>query len=233
MEIISELSFYDDYMQLVKDKQNAEKEIPQLENPERQLERIKLFYRNIGADYAKNKWLAVAEANISINNKGEDSRLSRLRRIVRLGVIFQNAVEKQDDESLRALNALSGSELYAKLIKQIMFYVGVCRVKSNPDFIEKAGMAVMKRYSPTDADVFTDEGVYYYVFYLQCVAECLKHYRRDPQYDLVKQKATERCMNLKLMLSQYRFEPSVEESVKRILSEISDVELLMLSDNKS
>ena len=88
MEIISELSFYDDYMQLVKDKQNAEKEIPQLENPERQLERIKLFYRNIGADYAKNKWLAVAEANISINNKGEDSRLSRLRRTVRLGVIF-------------------------------------------------------------------------------------------------------------------------------------------------
>ena len=146
MNGMEKLPFYDDYMLLVEGKRVAEKEIVELENPEKQLERIKKFYQNIGADYSKNQWLTEAEENISETNRGEDSRMGQLKRDVRLGTVIENAVEKQDDDSLRSLNAYANNEMYADLVKQIMFYVGVCKVKSDPDYIEKAGTAIMKRY---------------------------------------------------------------------------------------
>ncbi len=55
MNGMEKLPFYDDYMLLVEGKRVAEKEIVELENPEKQLERIKKFYQNIGADYSKNQ----------------------------------------------------------------------------------------------------------------------------------------------------------------------------------
>lgn len=228
MEIIEKLPFYDDYMLLVEAKRVAEKEIVELENPEKQLERIKKFYQNVGADYTKNEWIVETEWDISETNRGEDSLLNRLKQDVLLGSVVENAVEKQDDESLSALNAYRSNEMY--LVKQIMFYVGVCKAKSDPEFIEKAGTAIMDRYSPAEATLFAEEGVYYYIFYLQCLQTCLKRYRGHSQYEQVKRKVAERCMNLKLMLNHYTYDWYIENEVKSILTEISNVEVLMNED---
>lgn len=233
MEKIDKLPFYDNYMLLVEGKRTAEKEIVELENPEKQLERIKKFYKNLGADYSKNQWLAEAEENVSAANRGEDSRMSQLKREVRLGTIVENAVEKQDDESLRELNTYRYSEMYGNLVKQIMFYVGVCKVKSEPELIEKAGTAIMKRYDPIEAALFASEGVHYYRFYLQCLQTCLRRYRNHSQYETVKAKAAARCMNLKLMLNPYREDPYISSEVKSILTEISDTEVIMTADTEN
>lgn len=230
MDKIEMLPFYDNYMLLVEGKRIAEKEIIELENPEKQLERVKKFYQNIGADYKKNQWLVETEENISETNRGEDSRMSHLKRDARLGSVVENAVVKQDDESLRALSAYSSNEMYSDLVKQIMFYVGVCKVKNDPEFIEKAGTAIMKRYSPLEATIFADEGVHYYIFYLQCLQSCLERYRNHSQYEQVKSKVCDRCMNLKLMLSRYTDDPYIDNEVKTILMEVSDVEVLMRAD---
>ncbi len=232
MNGMEKLPFYDDYMLLVEGKRVAEKEIVELENPEKQLERIKKFYQNIGADYSKNQWLIEAEENISETNRGEDSRMSQLKRDVRLGTVIENAVEKQDDDSLRSLNAYANNEMYADLVKQIMFYVGVCKVKSDPDYIEKAGTAIMKRYNPIEATLFAEEGVNYYIFYLHCMQICLKRYRNHSQYEIVKSKVSDRCMNLKLMLNRYADDPYIDNEVKSVLTEISDLEVLMRGDNE-
>lgn len=231
--MIEKLPFYDNYMLLVEGKRDAEKEIVDLENPEKQLERIKKFYQNIGADYTKNRWMMDAESHIAQTNRGENSRMNQLKRDVHLGNVVENAVEKQDDESLRALNAYSGNEMYSNLVRQIMFYVGVCKVKSDPDFIERAGTAIMNRYSPLEATIFTNEGVHYYILYLQCLQACLKRYTNHSQYEQVKSKVSDRCMNLKLMLSRYAEDPYIANEVKSILTEVSDVETLMCEDEKT
>lgn len=230
MEKIDKLPFYDNYMLLVEGKRVAEKEIIELENPEKQLERIKKFYQNIGADYSKNKWLMETEENISATNRGEDSRMSQLKSDVRIGMIVENAVEKQDDESLKALSAYRSNEMYSNLVKQIMYYVGICKVKSDPEFIERAGAAIARDYNPVEATKFADEGVYYYIFYLQCLQTCLKRYRRHSQYEVVKAKVSDRCMNFKLMLNRHRDDPYIDEEVKLVLTEISDIEVLMSDD---
>lgn len=231
MDKIEKLPFYGNYMLLVEGKRVAEKEIVELQNPEKQLERIKKFYTNIGADYTKNQWIVETESNISETNRGEDSRLSRLRMDVRLGNVVENAVEKQDDESLRALSAYSSNEMYSNLVRQIMFYVGVCKVKTDPEFIEKAGIAIMKRYNPLDATLFANEGVHYYIFYLQCLQICLKNYRNYPEYEQVKAQVSERCMNLKLMLSRFTEDQYIDDEVKSILMEVSDIAVMMRDDN--
>lgn len=230
MEKIDKLPFYDNYMLLVEGKRVAEKEITELENPEKQLERIKKFYQNIGADYKKNRWLLETEENISFTNRGEDSRMSQLKKEVRLGTVLENAVTKQDDESLRALSAYGNNEAYSNLVKQIMFFVGVCKVKDDPEFIQKAGTAIMKRYNPIEATLFADEGVHYYVFYLQCLQSCLKRYRKHSMYVLVKEKVAERCMNFKLMLNPYREDAYIGDEVKTVLTEVADIEALMIAD---
>lgn len=230
MEKIDKLPFYDNYMLLVEEKNVAEKEIIELENPEKQLERIKKFYQNIGADYKKNQWLLETEENLSFTNRDEDSRMSQLKRTVKLGTIIENAVVKQDDESLRTLSAYGNSEMYSNLVRQIMFYVGVCKAKDDPEFIQKAGIAIMKRYPPIEATLFINEGVHYYIFYLHCLQSCLKRYKKHSMYGKVKEKAAERCMNLKLMLNPYREDIYIGDKVKSILTEISDLEGYMAAD---
>lgn len=226
MEIIENLPFYDDYMELVEAKRVAEKEIVELENPEKQLERIKKFYQNVGADYTKNEWIVETERDIS---GGEERLLNRLKQDVRLGSVVENAVKKQDDESLNALDAYYNDKWY--LIDEIMFYVGVCKAKSDPEFIEKAGKAIMDRYDlDEEAALFSYEGVYYFIFYLQCLQTCLKRYRGHSQYEQVKRKVAERCMNLKLMLNKYTNDWFIGDEVKSVLTEISNVEVLMNED---
>lgn len=232
MEKIDKLPFYDNYMLLVEKKRVAEKEIIELKNPEKQLERIKKFYQNIGADYSKNQWLMEKEENISATNRGEDSRMSQLKGDVRLGTIVESAVEKQDNESLKALSAYRGNEMYCNLVKQIMYYVGICKVKSDSEFIKKAGEAIVRDYKPTEAKKFADEGVHYYIFYLRCLQTRLKSYRNDPQNELVKENVSERCTTFRLMLNRYTDDPYIGEEVRLILAEISDVEVLLSTMQK-
>ncbi len=233
MEKIENLPFFDNYMLLVEGKRVAEKEIIEIENPEKQLERIKKFYQNLGADYTKNQWMVEVESNISETNMGEDSRMNQLKSEVRLGSVVENAVKKQDVESLKALSAYGNNEMYSDLVRQIMLYVGCCWVKNDPERIEKVGIAIMRDYNPSDAALFINEGVHYYIFYLQCLQICLKHFRNQPQYEQVKAKVSYRCLNLKLMLSQYTDDQYIDNEVKSILMEVSAVEELMKSDDNT
>ena len=123
-------------------------------------------------------------------------------------------------------------ERHISVVKKIMFYVGVCRVKSDPDLIEKAGTAIMNRYTPLKATLFADEGVHYYIFYLQCLLLCLKQYRNHSQYEQVKAKVSDRCMNLKLMLGRYTDDPYIANEVKSILMGVSDLEVLFHTDRE-
>ena len=43
---------------------------------------------------------------------------------------------------------------------------------------------------------------------------------------------SDRCMNLKLMLSRYTDDPYIDNEVKSILMEVSDVEVLMRADEE-
>ena len=48
MSIIEKLPWYDDYILVLEGSRISEKEIEDLENPEKQLQRIKKFYENLG-----------------------------------------------------------------------------------------------------------------------------------------------------------------------------------------
>ena len=214
-------------MLLLEGKRRAEKDIIELENPEKQLQRIIRFYQNLGANYTKNQWLSQTEQEITFTNKGENSRLSLLIEEVKTGNIFEKAVTKKDDESIRALIEYKKRDEYKSLVDQIMFYIGVSKAQSEIDYIEKACTAITRRYPPINTSAFIKEGVHYYVYYLQCLQICLKKYRNHFQYELVQQAVRERCMNLKLMLNMYKTDDYIYEEVQQILTEISNAESLL------
>lgn len=224
MAIIEKLPWYDDYNLILEGRRIAEKDIEDLENPEKQLQRVKKFYKNLGADYTKNNWLAQVAEDISMTNKGEDCRLSQLRREVKFGNILENAVQKQDDESISALNMYKEDDLYKQLIKKIMFYIGVSKVKKEPDFIKKAYEGVYKTYPLEKASIFADEGVFYYVYYFQCLQVLIKKYKERVSYDDIKIQIQDRCYNAKLMLNRYSTDMYLADEVQLILSEIKAVE---------
>lgn len=224
MAIIEKLPWYDDYNLILEGRRIAEKGIEDLENPEKQFQRVKKFYKNLGADYTKNNWLAQVEEDISMTNKGEDSRLSQLKREVKFGNILENAVQKQDDESISALNMYRDDEFYAHLIKKIMFYIGVSKVKKEPDYIKKAYDGIHKTYPLEKASSFADEGVFYYVYYFQCLQVLIKKHKGRVSYDDVIRQVQDRCYNARLMLNQYSTDIYLADEVHLILSEIDAVE---------
>ena len=162
-----------------------------------------------------------------MTNKGENSRLNQLRKTVRRAGIVVDAVEKQDVESLKALDETSSSEIDSNLVNQIIFYAAVCRDGSDPEFIEDAGIAIMNLYDPMAVTSFLDEGVHYCIFYLQCLQTCLERYRKDRRYEKVKDKVLDRCMNIKLRLGGYRGDLDIGDAVERILAEVSRTEKLL------
>lgn len=231
MERIEKLPWYDNYILILEGRKTAEKEIEDLQNPEKQLQRVKKFYQNMGADHSKNQWISRAEEDIVFLNRGESSRLSQLKREVKIGTVMEKAVTNQNDESIAALNAYKDDELYKLLVKQIMFYLGVSKVKKEPEFIKKAYSAIYKTYPLDRAVQFNEEGVYYYMYYFQCLQSCIKRYRNHSSYADIKIIAKERCYNARLMFNGYQSDMYISDKVNMVLSEISDVEALLADDD--
>lgn len=227
MAIIEKLPWYDDYIFILEGRRIAEKGIEDLENPEKQLQRIKKFYKNLGADYSKNNLLVQVEEKISNTNKGKDSRLRQLKREVRFGSILESAVQKQDDESIVALNIYKDNELYKQLIRKVMFYIGVSKVKKEPEFIKKAYDGVYKTYSLKNVSLFVDEGVYYYIYYFQCLQILIKEHKGRVSYDEICAQIRDRCYNAKLMLNRYSTDMYLADEVQLILFEVEAVEAML------
>ncbi len=230
MDIIEKLPWYDDYNLILEGRRIAEKGIEDLENPEKQFQRVKKFYKNLGADYLKNNWLVQVEEDISLTNKGEDSRLNQLKREVKFGNILESAVQKQDDESISALNMYKDEEFYKQFIRKTMFYIGVSKVKKEPDFIKKAYDGVYKKYPLEKVAAFADEGVFYYVYYFQCIQVLMKKYKGSDSYDEIKNQVHDRCYNARLMLNSYSTDLYLADEVQWILSEIENVESILNED---
>lgn len=230
MAIIEKLPWYNDYNLILEGRRTAEKGIEDLENPEKQLKRVKKFYKNLGADYSRNNWLVQVEEDISITNCCEDSRLNQLKREVKFGNILENAVQKQDDESISALTMYK-EEFYAQLIRKIMFYIGVSKAKKEIDFIKKAYDGVYKTYPLEKASIFADEGVFYYVYYFQCLQVLIRKHKGRVSYDDVKSQVKDRCYNARLMMNRYSTDIYLKDEVRLILSEIEAVED-MLKENE-
>ncbi len=231
MDMIEKLPWYGNYNTILEDRRIAEKSIEDLENSEKHLLRVKKFYKNLGADYKKNNWIVQAEEDISVKNKAEYSRLSQLKREVRLCNIIENAVQKQDDESISFLNLYKDDDIYKQLIKNIMFYIGVSKVKNEPDFIKKAYDGIYKTYPLENISLFADEGVFYYVYYFQCLHILIKNYKGRISYDDIKTRIQDRCYNARLMLNSYSIDNYLVDEKKLILSEIAAVEDILNDDD--
>jgi len=232
MDIIEKLPWYEDYILILEGCRISEKRIKDLENPEKQLQRVKKFYKNLGADYAKNGWLEQVEEDIFNSNKGEDIRLSHLKREVKFGTILENAVQKLDDESISALNAYKDDELYKPLIRKVMFFIGVSKAKKEPEFIKKAYDAIYKTYPLERISLFAEEGVYYFIYYLQCLRVLIKQYKNRVYYVDICVQIRDRCYNAKLMLNRYVTDVYLADEVKLVLSEIEVVEKMMQVDEE-
>lgn len=232
MDIIERLPWHYKYMILTEGLKNIEKEIEALENPEKELQRVKKFYNNIGADYTKNRWICQVEEDITQLTKGSNSRLSQLKEEKRIGTVLEAAVTKQDNDSIAAINAYKDSETYKELVGQVMFYIGVSKVKKEPDYIRKAYDAIYKTYPMEKLSLFEEEGVYYYIYYFQCLQECVKRHQDSSDYYKIKEEAHMRCYNAKLMFNKYRNDCEelymyVVGGVKLITDEIEKTEAVL------
>ncbi|MBR5509936.1 MAG: hypothetical protein IKV59_07770 [Lachnospiraceae bacterium] len=228
MEVMDKLPFYAKYMMLLENRSIAEKEIEELENPERQLHRVKKFYRNLGADPDKNRWIVQMQEDMETANWENSSRLHQLKQEMRESILVENAVKKQDMESIQAMLAYKGDESYQLLAKQILFFVIVSRVKSELGYIERAYQEIDKLYNPANnTAVFLAEGVYYYIYYLQCLKTYMKKYSRISMDDNIRHIIQERCMNLSLMCNSYSENLYIGEEIEKIRTELLGVQALL------
>lgn len=230
MDIDEKLPWYDEYNLAIESRKIAEKGIEDLENPEKQLQRVKKFYSNLGADYKKNSWISQAEENISMIFKDENGRLNQLKREVNFGNILENAVKKQDDESIKALDSYKNDEIYAKLVKKIMFYIGVSKAKKEINYIKKAYEGINKAYPLEKTSLFVSEGVFYYVYYFRCLRVLLERYKGRETYDEVANQIKDRCYNARLMMNQYLTDMYLEDEIKLIFSEIEAIEDILVDE---
>lgn len=227
MDVIEKLPWYDDYNFILEGRRIAEKNIEDLENPEKQLQRIKKFYKNLGADASKNDWINQVEEDIWITKKGEDSRLSQLKKEVKFGNILEAAVQKQDDDSIWQLNQYKNDELYRDLIRKVMFYIGVSKVKNDPGFIKKAYDGIHKIYPLEKAHTFATEGVYYFIYYFQCLQALIRKHKGRVSYEDIRSQIMDRCYNAQLMLNSYSNDMYLADEVKLIMAEIYAVDDLI------
>lgn len=230
MSLIEKLPWYDDYNLVLEGRRIAEKSIEELENPEIQLQRIKKFYKNLGADYTKNNWLKQVEEDILNTNKDEGSRLNQLKQKVKFANILENAVQKQDNESVSALNSYKDDELYNLLVKKVLFYIGVSKVKKEQEFIKKAYDAINKTYSLEKASLFSTEGVYYYFYYFRCLRILIKQNKGKDSYDEICNQIRDRCYNARLMFDKYLTDMYLEKEIKLVIAEIAVTEAIMNED---
>lgn len=224
MGIVEKLPWYNDYTLVIEGRRLAEQGIEDIENPEKQLQRIKKLYKSIGAEYSKNSWIIKAEEDLNAANDGENSRLAQLKREVKFATAIENALQKQDDQSLTALCAYKDDERYKHLIKSVMFYIGVSKTKSDPEFIQKAYKGISDMYSPDKISLFVEEGTYYYLYYFQCLKTLNEKYRGRASYNEVCAKIKDRCYNARLMFNGYIDDIYVSEQIKLIMAEIASVE---------
>lgn len=112
-----------------------------------------------------------------------------------------------------------------------MFYIGVSKAKKEPGFIKKAYDGVYKTYPLEKASAFANEGVYYYIYYFQCLQVLIKRHKGRVSYDEISNQIRDRCYNAKLMLNRYSMDMYLEEEVKLILSEIDAVESILNEDD--
>ena len=227
MDIIEKLPWYDEYNFILEGRRIAQKGIEDLENPQRQLQRVKKFYKNLGADYSKNIWMIQAEEDITITDKEEAGRLGELKRKVEFGDTLESAVQQQDDESISALNRYKNDDLYKQLVRKIMFYIGVSKVRKELDFIKKAYDGICKLYPLENASVFAGEGVYYFVYYFQCLQILIKKYTGRESYGDIKNQVQDRCYNARLMMNTYSVDIYLADEVKSVLDEIEAVEAML------
>ena len=105
-----------------------------------------------------------------------------------------------------------------------MFYVGVSRAKKDPEFIQKAYKGISDAYSPDKASLFMEQGVYYYIYYFQCL-QCLNEkYMGRATYNDVRDLIKDRLYNARLMFNSYLTDIYISEQVGLILNEIAAVE---------
>lgn len=227
MSIIEKLPWYNDFTLVLERKRIAEKDIEEIENPENQLLRIKKFYKNLGADYSKNIWIKQVEENNITSDDEEDSRIKQLKREVEFANILECAVLRQDNESISALIIYKDNALYKQIVRKVMFYIGVSKVKEEPEFIKKAYDGVYKNYPLDRASLFSNEGVYYYIYYFKCLHKLIIKYNGMVSYEEIKNQIKDRCYNAKLMLSNYLKDMYLMNEVQLIMTEIRAVEELL------
>ena len=108
-----------------------------------------------------------------------------------------------------------------------MFYLGVSRVKTDPEFIEKAFAAINKKYPIDRIADFTEEGAYYYVYYFQCIQSLINNYKEKDGYKEIENRIEDLCFNTRLMLKGYETDIYLKETFQNIITEIEKIQSML------
>lgn len=227
MDRMENLPWYKNYMLILEQKQTAEKEIEDFENSEKQLQRIKRFYQKIGAACSKNQWISKEDDAIALSNREETGRLSQLKSMVDIGTVLEKVVQIQDDESINALLKYINDERYNQLIQRIMFFLEVSKAKQNPDYFKQAYNAVYHTYPLNNMILFKEEGVYYYLYYFQCLQSCMESNRNGSSYEKVCSMVKERLNEAKAIFNHYLSDKYLSKEAEMVFSKIYEVEALL------
>ena len=217
---MDEFPHYYDYCLILDEQKRAEQELEELKNPEKQLQKIKKFFANIGADPLKNQWIAETEQNLSSETDDENNSMHQLKRDIKIGTIMKNAVENQDNASIAALQAYSSDDYYKLIVADIMFYIGVSKGKSDIKMIKRSYDAILKKYPLSNVSDF-EEGYFYYGYLIKCMREYA--FTFPSRYEDIKE-IQDKLLNLRLTLNLYKEDIYIGERVADILKVVIEAQ---------
>ena len=223
--MIGKMPWYYDYLMLTDSIELFEKELEELNNPQKQYDKVERFYKNLGADALKNPWVDSEKDNLEKSTSQLDERGAYIRQEIKVGKTFKNAVETQTDESLQALVAYKQDPKYTELINQILFYVGINKVRTDSEYIDKAYQGLLHRYPLEKVVKFTEEGKYYYREYIDAIMDCLTKFESHMDYPVIKEKIQDKIINLRLMFGKCQENPYYEDSVNSLFELLASIEI--------
>ncbi len=222
--MLKDMPWYDYYLMILEGRDRAKDELAAINTPKQKLESVIKFYESIDANYEKNRILAEQANDLSETMSEEDDVAKQYKEDILVADCLEKALNTMDDESFQVVTRYRSNPKYSDLISQILFYLGIRKIETDPNYIVKAYNALINKFNMQNISEFLDGGAKYYIQYWESVGICVKKYYKAGNICEIESIVNERLFNFKLILQQYSRVEIYASFIEKVREHIDEIE---------
>ncbi len=222
--MLKDMPWYDYYLMILEGRERAKDELTVINTPKQKADSIRKFYESIGADYEKNRILVEHDKDLSDSIEEDSEEAKQYKEDIHVADVLEKALNTMDEDSFQAVVRYRYNPKYSDLINQVLFYLGIRKVETDPYYITKAYNALLNRFNMQNIAEFIDNGARYYIQYWESVEVCVKKHSQSGNLAEIQQSIKERLFNFKLILQQYSRIDIYASFIKTVREHIDEIE---------